>query len=130
MRAVVIPGFHHEPELADVPAPQPGADEVLVRLEAAGMNPFDWKVIDGALRGSVDHRFPLVLGSDGAGEVVETGGDVTRLSVGDRVYGQFLRVSVGAGSFADYATKAATKLARLPDEVPYDVAAALPTSGV
>jgi len=47
-----------------LPVPVPGPGEILLRIYAAGMNPFDWKVADGALRGAVPHAFPLILGND------------------------------------------------------------------
>lgn len=131
MRAVVIRDFGVEPELADVPAPRPGADEVLVRLHAAGMNPFDWKVIDGALKGVVDHPFPIVMGSDGAGVVEAVGSAVDRFRPGDRVYGQFMKVARGLGSYAELTVAPADgKLAPVPEGLALTVAAALPTASV
>lgn len=131
MRAVVIPGFGAEPELADLPDPEPGAGEVLVRVHAAGVNPFDWKVAEGALRGSVEHAFPLVMGSDGAGVVERVGADVDSFRVGDRVYGQFMKVALGRGSYAELAVAPADgKLALIPDDLSFEVAAALPTASV
>lgn len=130
MKAVVITGFHTTPELADVPSPVPAAGEALVRLHAAGMNPFDWKVIDGALENVVPHRFPLVLGSDGAGVVEAVGAEVTGVEVGDRVCGQFMRVAEGHGSYAERAVAPEGKLARIPDSLPFALAAALPTASV
>ena len=131
MRAVVIPGFGAEPELADVPAPEPGPGDVLVRLHAAGMNPFDWKVSEGALRGVVEHRFPVVMGSDGAGVVAGVGADVTAFRPGDRVFGQFMKVALGVGSYAELTVAPAEgKLALIPDGVSFSLAAALPTATV
>jgi NADPH:quinone reductase-like Zn-dependent oxidoreductase len=131
VRAVVIPGFGVEPEVADLPVPTPGPDEVLVRVHAAGMNPFDWKVIDGALKGVVDHRFPLVMGSDGAGVVEAVGVDVERFRPGDRVYGQFMKVARGLGSYAEFTLAPDTgKLALLPEALSFTVAAALPTASI
>lgn len=131
MRAVVIPGFGAEPELVDLPAPAVGPGDVLVRIHAAGMNPFDWKVAEGALRGVVEHRFPVVMGSDGAGVVEEVGADVDSFRPGDRVFGQFMKVAQGAGSYAELAVAPADgKLARVPDALPFTVAAALPTASV
>jgi NADPH:quinone reductase-like Zn-dependent oxidoreductase len=131
MRAVVIPGFGEEPELVELPVPEPGPGEVLVRVHAAGMNPFDWKVAEGALRGVVEHRFPVVMGSDGAGVVEAIGADVTRFRPGDRVYGQFMKVALGVGSYAELTVAPAEgKLALVPDELPFTVAAALPTASV
>ena len=131
MRAVVIPGFGREPELADVPAPEIGPGDVLVRVRAAGMNPFDWKVADGALKGVVEHAFPVVMGSDGAGVVERVGAEVVRFRPGDRVFGQFMKVALGLGSYAELTVAPADgKLALLPDALSFAVAAALPTAGV
>ncbi|MDA1359032.1 NADP-dependent oxidoreductase [Glycomyces luteolus] len=128
MRAVVVTDFDTEPSLAELPVPEPGPGEVLVRLAAAGVNPFDWKVIEGAMRDSVEHAFPLVLGSDGSG-TVERVGEGVDLEPGDRVFGQFMDLEHGRGSYAEYAVTKASKLARLPAGLPFDVAAALPTAG-
>lgn len=130
MRAVTATDFNTEPVLADLPVPEPGPGEVLVRIETAGVNPFDWKVVDGAMRGAVEHAFPLILGSDGAGVVERIGPDVTGLAEGDRVFGQFMDVERGRGSYAEFALAPAEgKLARLPATLPFDIAAALPTAG-
>lgn len=131
MRAVVIPGFGVDPEVVDLPVPEPGEGEVLVHLHAAGMNPFDWKVIDGALRGVVDHPFPIVMGSDGAGVVERVGPGVDTFRPGDRVYGQFMKVALGRGSYAEWAVAPAEgKLAQMPESLSFEVAAALPTASV
>lgn len=131
MRAVVIPGFHQEPELADLPVPDPAADEVLVRVHAAGMNPFDWKVIDGALEGVVEHPFPIVMGTDGAGVVEKVGSEVASFRPGDRVLGMFMKVARGLGSYAEHTLAPADgKLAVIPDGLSYVEAAALPTASV
>ncbi|HEU5130375.1 MAG TPA: NADP-dependent oxidoreductase [Glycomyces sp.] len=130
MRAVTVTDFNADPETTEIPTPEPGPGEVLVRLEAAGVNPFDWKVVDGALRGAVDHAFPLVLGSDGAGIVERVGPGVTAPAPGDRVFGQFMDVQRGRGSYAEFALAPAEgKLAPLPQQLPFDLAAALPTAG-
>jgi len=128
MRAVVVTDFLTEPGLADLPLPEPGPGEVLVRLAAAGVNPFDWKVIEGAMRDSVHHAFPLVLGSDGAGTVESIGADVADFNPGDRVFGSFMDVKHGRGSYAEYAIAKAAKLAHLPSGIAFDLAAALPTA--
>jgi NADPH:quinone reductase-like Zn-dependent oxidoreductase len=131
MRAVVIRDFGAEPEVADLPTPEHGPDEVLVRVRAAGMNPFDWKVIDGALQGVVEHSFPLVMGSDGAGVVEAVGAEVEGFRPGDRVYGQFMKVGLGRGSYAELAVAPADgKLAPLPEGLSFALAAALPTASV
>jgi NADPH:quinone reductase-like Zn-dependent oxidoreductase len=131
VRAVVLRDFGADPEVTDLPEPDPGRDELVVRLRAAGMNPFDWKVGDGALKGVVDHAFPLVMGSDGAGVVEQVGADVRDLTPGDRVYGQFMKVALGRGSYAERVLAPADgKLARIPEGLSFEVAAALPTASV
>ncbi|MGW2890984.1 NADP-dependent oxidoreductase [Streptomyces griseoruber] len=131
MKAVVVTEFGAQPELVDLPTPEPGPGEILVRIHAAGVNPFDWKVTDGALKDSVQHVFPLVMGSDGAGVVEKAGPGVTRFRPGDRVYGQFMRLPQGQGSYAEYTlAEQDGKIALIPDTLSYTLAAALPTAGV
>ena len=131
MRAVVIKGFGAEPELVETPVPEPGPGELLVRIHAAALNPFDWKVADGALDGVVEHLFPFVMGSDGAGVVVGVGSGVTEFQPGERVYGQFMQLPKGQGSYAEYAlVDAAGKVAAIPDHLSFSLAAALPTATV
>ncbi|MGW5473247.1 NADP-dependent oxidoreductase [Streptomyces chartreusis] len=131
MKAVTITGFGAEPLLTDLPVPEPGPGELLVRLHAAALNPFDWKVADGALKGLVEHGFPLVMGSDGAGVVERIGSGVIHFRPGDTVYGQFMNLAHGRGSYAEYVIAAENgTLARMPDDLPFPVAAALPTASV
>jgi NADPH:quinone reductase-like Zn-dependent oxidoreductase len=131
MRAVVVEEFRAEPELVELRIPEPGPGEMLVRIHAAGLNPFDWKVADGALDGVVDHAFPLVLGSDGAGVVEQVGPDVADFRPGDRVFGQFMRLPHGQGSYADYALVAVDdKVAAIPETLAFNLAAALPTASL
>ncbi|WP_030436318.1 NADP-dependent oxidoreductase [Actinoplanes subtropicus] len=131
MKAVVVTDFATEPTLADLPVPEPGPGQLLVRLHAAAVNPFDWKVADGALKDAVPHAFPLILGSDGAGVVERTGPGVTRLQPGDRVYGQFMHLETGHGSYAEYTVADQNgTIARIPEILPYALAAALPTASV
>ncbi|MFI8185742.1 NADP-dependent oxidoreductase [Actinacidiphila glaucinigra] len=131
MKAVVVTGFAAHPELVDLPTPEPGPGEFLVRIKAAGMNPFDWKVADGALRDAIPHAFPLVMGSDGAGVVEKTGPGVTRFQSGDRVYGQFMRLPRGLGSYAEFTlAEQDGKVSRIPEGLSFALAAALPTASV
>ncbi|WP_412543854.1 NADP-dependent oxidoreductase [Longispora sp. K20-0274] len=126
MRAVAVSEFGATPGVVELPSPEPGPGQVLVRMRAAGLNPFDWKVGEGALDGRVRHRFPLVLGSDGAGEVAGLGAGVTGFAEGDRVFGSFMRLGDGGGSYGEYAVADAAGLARMPDGVAFTDAAALP----
>lgn len=111
--------------------PAAGPDELLVRVEFAGVNPLDWKVADGFYEGSRPHVFPLVLGVDAAGTVEHVGTKVTRFRVGDRVFGQFLHSPVGTGTYAEFTTvPEGIGIARVPAGMTMDEASALPTAGM
>ena len=130
MRAIAIDSFGGIPALVETPEPRPGPNEILVRIHAAGVNPFDWKIADGILRPR-PHVFPLVLGIDGAGIVTRIGPEVTRFHVGDRVAGQFLHDPVGIGTYAEFSTVPETNgIAEIPPGMGFAEAAALPTAGM
>ena len=69
-------------EVSAAPIPKPGPGEVLYKVQAAALNPVDWKI---AAFGFLVEKFPAVLGGDGAGIVEEVGEGVTNLKKGDRV---------------------------------------------
>ncbi|WP_217562210.1 NADP-dependent oxidoreductase [Streptomyces sp. GbtcB6] len=132
MRAVAVRGFGGTPELMDISVPRPAPGEVLVELTAASVNPIDLGIAAGRL--PLPHVTPLVLGVDGAGRVTETGEGVHGLEPGDLVHGQFFRSPLGHGTFAEYAVVTEFPdhgaLQRVPDGVPAEIAAALPTAGM
>jgi NADPH:quinone reductase-like Zn-dependent oxidoreductase len=113
-------------ELADVPRPEPGPTEVLVRLTAAGVNPVDWKV---RARGGFLGEPPFTVGWDVAGVVEELGGGVTRFAPGDRVFGM-PRFPREAAAYAEYATAPSRQLAQIPERLGDVEAAALPLAGL
>ena len=131
MRAAAVREFRGPVEVLDLPIPSAGAAEVAVRIEAAGMNPFDWKIADGALSPRRPHVFPLVLGVDGCGVVEGLGAEVRGFARGERVVGSFLHDPVGIGTFAEHSVvPERNALVRVPPEVPATAAAALPTAGM
>ncbi|MGN2252768.1 NAD(P)-dependent alcohol dehydrogenase [Frateuria sp. GZRe12] len=84
MRAIQLSAFGLDQlQQVDLPAPRPGPNQVLVRMEAASLNFRDWMLVDGQLYRGV--TLPIVPVSDGAGTVVEVGEAVTRFKPGDRV---------------------------------------------
>ncbi|MGC4109798.1 MAG: zinc-dependent alcohol dehydrogenase family protein [Nocardioides sp.] len=126
MKALVLQEFDTDLTLTDVPRPVPGPGEVLVRIEASGVNPLDTKIRTGA----ADHAqvsVPAVLGIDLAGTVVELGpGTDDRFAVGDEVYGMTGGVGPHQGSLAEYAAVDADLLAPKPARLSMVEAAALP----
>lgn len=131
MRAIVIDAFGGPEVLhwAEVPKPEPGPGEALVRVAYAGVNPADWKTREGMLSKYIDCQFPFVLGFDLAGVVEAVGPGVAALKPGDRVFGTS-RLGQGAnGSYAEYTTAYAAMLAPVPDGVALAEAAAMPTAG-
>lgn len=131
MRAVAVKAFKAEPRLVQIPKPEPGEGEVLVKIEYAALNPFDWKAADGALDGVVPHVFPLVMGSDFAGRVDVVGPGDSRFVVGDAVFGQATRPPVGTGTYAEYVTMPQdTAITFVPEGLPLRTAAVLPTAGM
>ena len=130
MRAIAEAEFGGSLALMDLPIPEVGADGVLIRVRAAGVNPFDWKVADGVLKDEREHRFPLILGFDAAGVVERVGADVTELAEGDNVYGYLFKPVVGGGAYAEYVGAPAAIVAKKPESVGFAEAAALPTPGL
>ncbi|OWT72885.1 MULTISPECIES: NAD(P)-dependent alcohol dehydrogenase [unclassified Achromobacter] len=135
----LIPGDTWVLLLGEAAVPRPAADEVLIRLHAAGLNYLDLMVARGRLG---DTAPPFVPGTDGAGEIVEIGECVRGWSLGDRVIagafvdwanglltentGQRIRGVTMPGSLAEYALVPASALVRIPDGMPYVQAATLP----
>src|SRR5215213_7070091 len=126
MQAIAEDEFGGPVTLMNLPIPEIGADEVLIRVRAAGVNPFDWMVADGVLKDEKEHRFPLILGFDAAGVVERVGADVTRLFEGDEVYGYLSKPVMGEGTYAEHVGAAAAIVAKKPEAVGFAEAAALP----
>jgi NADPH:quinone reductase-like Zn-dependent oxidoreductase len=130
MRTIAEETFGGPIALIDLPMPEIGAGEVLIRVRAAGVNPFDWKVADGALEDQMKHRFPLILGFDAAGVIERVGADVTRLAEGDEGYGYLFKPVIGDGTYAEYVGAPEPIVAKKPVTVGFAEAAALPTPGL
>jgi NADPH:quinone reductase-like Zn-dependent oxidoreductase len=130
MRAIAEEKFGGSIALMDLPTPGIGADKVLIRVRAAGVNPFDWKVADGELKDKLEHRFPLILGFDAAGVVERVGAEVTELAEGDEVYGYLFKPVIGGGAYAEYVSAPAAIVAKKPESLRFREAAALPVPGL
>jgi NADPH:quinone reductase-like Zn-dependent oxidoreductase len=112
-------------DVEEVERPSPGMGEVLVRVQAAALNPTDYVVMRGFLRMQSGWRRPkqLVRGFDAAGRIEAIGEGVADLAVGDAVFGSC------RGSFADYALGDAEKIVRKPERLSFEQAAGMSVAG-
>lgn len=113
-------------KLGDVPKPVAGPGEVLIEVYAAGINPVDWKIIEGYLKAFRPLKFPSLLGYDVAGVVAGTAGEVAGFKAGDPVYA---RVST-PGTFSEYAVANIKEIARKPENLDFVNAAAVPLAAL
>jgi len=127
MRAAAIDHFGG-PEVLHtqtLPVPRPKRNEVLIRLDAAGIGVWDPFVREGGLEPG-KRGFPFVIGNDGAGNVVAIGSEVTRVKVGDRVYAY----SMKGGFYAEYVAVSEAHVAPVPAGLKSDEAGALGADGI
>lgn len=116
-------------EVNEVSEPKVSKDQVLVEVYAASINPIDWKVCAGYLQKMMPLQFPVILGGDFSGTVIEVGEGVSDLKTGDDVYGQAGFLNGGSGSFAQFALAPVNKIARKPEKLDHIHASALPLVG-
>ncbi|QES08903.1 NADP-dependent oxidoreductase [Streptomyces venezuelae] len=109
---------------AEMPDPQVGADDVLVKIHAASVNPLDMKIRNGDLKAILPYRLPLVLGNDLAGTVVRVGSSVDRFAVGDEVWARPGKDRIG--TFAELLAVHQDDLAPKPATLTMTEAASLP----
>lgn len=109
-----------------IPLPDPGRGEVLVKVEGAGVGPWDGWIRAG--QGALPEPLPLTLGSDLAGEVVAVGPGVSRPLVGEQIYG--VTNSLFLGAYAEYALASAAMVSRKPASLSYIEAAGVPVVAV
>ncbi len=108
-------------QVTEVEEPHAGPEQIAVRVQAAGVNPIDWKVRSGMLRDALPASFPVVDGREASGVVDEVGAGITGVAVGDEVFG----FAVG-GAAAERAVLDA--FARKPEALSWEAAAGLPVA--
>jgi NADPH:quinone reductase-like Zn-dependent oxidoreductase len=129
MKAVVINAFGGSDviEVRDMPTPTVRPGDVLIRVRAAGVNPVDWKTREGQTRIVVGSRFPKVLGSECAGEVVEAGSLVTKYKKGAEVVAT---TGFRLGAYAEFAAIPEKTVFPKPNSMSFEEAAAIPIAGM
>jgi NADPH:quinone reductase-like Zn-dependent oxidoreductase len=115
---------------SDVPEPKVGPDFVLVRVKAAGVNPVDWKIREGALDGAFQTDFPVIPGWEMAGVVERTGPAVSEFSPGDEVIGYVREDHIGRGTYAELVAAPIRTLGRRSAKLSWAQAAAVPLAGL
>lgn len=132
MKALVYSDFggNDRFELTDREEPHVGPDTLVVRVVAAGVNPVDYKIREGYLRGLLDTRLPAVPGWDVAGVVEKAGLDTPEFAVGDAVLAYARADVVEHGSVAEYMPVPVRAATRKPENLSFEAAAALPLAGL
>jgi NADPH:quinone reductase-like Zn-dependent oxidoreductase len=110
--------------LADLPEPQIGNEDVLVRVHAAGVNLIDSKVRDGEFKLILPYQLPLVLGHDVAGTIVKVGSQVKKFKVGDEIYSRPRDHRIG--TFAEFIAINEADVALKPKNLTMEEAASIP----
>ena len=118
-------------EVKPAPYTPPGESEIVVKNGAIAVNPIDWykQVVGDLLFSHI--KYPFILGSDLAGEVVEVGKGVARFKVGDHVLGHAVGMDARSnrsaeGAFQEYAVVRANLASPIPSSMPYESACVLP----
>jgi NADPH:quinone reductase-like Zn-dependent oxidoreductase len=114
--------------IVDMPRPDVGVNDVLVQVHAAGVNLLDAKISDGEFKIFLPYRFPLVLGNDVAGVVVQVGSRVQRFKPGDEVYARPDKDRIG--TFADFIAMNEADVAIKPTHLTMEEAASIPLVGL
>lgn len=131
MKAIAINGYGDKErlELREFPVPPAGPGEVLIKVEAAGVGVWDAMVRSGAMAAVAPATFPLILGADCAGSIVEVGADTRGFQTGDRVYG-YSFLSPKGGSYAEYVALPGEQVAPVPEGLSIEQAGALAVPGL
>jgi NADPH:quinone reductase-like Zn-dependent oxidoreductase len=130
MRAVRIHqyGGTETLQLEQIDTPEINADDILIQVKAAAINPVDWKIREGYLKDFIPYKLPVTLGWDVAGIVTAVGTSVTDFNVGDEV---FSRPDISRdGSYADFIAVKADEAVLKSAKLDFSQAAALPLAGI
>jgi NADPH:quinone reductase-like Zn-dependent oxidoreductase len=130
MKAMRIHGFDGPEvlQLDDVPLPQPGEDEMLVRIRAASVNPVDYKIRNGTVPWVTREMLPITLGRDLSGTVESAGAGAAAFGQGDAVYAML--GGIDRGSYAEYVLVRPNEAAPKPAPLSHIEAAAVPLAAL
>ncbi len=115
-------------EQTGIPKLQP--DEILVRVNAASVNPVDWKVCDGMLKDKLPMAMPFIPGGDFSGTVAATGSEAAGVTIGMAVFGMTSTPGYRAGAFAQFVAVNANHVAAKPKTLSHEEAAGVPLAAL
>jgi len=130
MKALTFKRYGKSPDIgfADLPRPTLKADELLVQVHAASVNPVDNMIMTGIFKPVLHFQLPATLGSDLAGVVIEVGSDVTRFKPGDAVFANIF--DRGTGAIAEFAVVPESVAVLKPANLDFVQAASIPMVGL
>jgi len=130
MKAIVIDEYGGQEVLQEREVDQPTIQEnqVLLEIHATSINPIDWKVRAGYLQEMLPFEFPVILGWDAAGIIVEKGEKVSNFEIGDRVFTR--PATTNQGTYAEFVAVDENLLAHIPSSMSFEEAAAIPLAGL
>ncbi|MEM7183416.1 MAG: NAD(P)-dependent alcohol dehydrogenase [Spirochaetota bacterium] len=115
-------------EITEVDKPIAKANQVLIEIHSSSVNPIDWKLRNGSMKFLIPLSFPVVLGFDLSGVVVEVGKDVQKFKPGDAVYSRSNTKS--GGTYAEYIALDESVVCHKPSNMPHEEAAAVPLAAL
>lgn len=132
MKAIAIKEFGGIDKLSiiEVPTPKPAPDEILIEVAYTAVNPVDWKIREGYLKNWMPHEFPIILGWDVSGRVAAAGEGAHGFKPGDAIYAYCRKPVVKWGTYAEYVTFDANNVAKMPSNISFAQAAAIPLVGL
>ncbi|WP_112181956.1 NADP-dependent oxidoreductase [Paraliobacillus zengyii] len=130
MKAIVINEYGDKRVLQEEEISKPVIKEnqVLVEVHATSINPIDWKMRAGYLKEMLDFSFPIILGWDVAGTIVEVGSQVQNFKIGDEVFAR--PDTTNEGTYAEFTTVDENLLAKKPKNITFEEAASVPLAGL
>ena len=130
MKAVQIKNYSKNIDtiLCDIPIPEIGAEEVLIKVKAAAVNPLELLIITGSVKLIQDYKMPLTLGNECSGIVEKVGSNVTQFKKGDEVYARLPIKKIGA--FAEYVAVEQHAIAKMPKDCDFITATAIPLTAL
>lgn len=128
MKAAIMNKKNADLEVTDIPIPEIEDDEVLVKVEYAGVNPLDNMIVREEVKLITPYKYPLVMGNEFSGVIEKVGLNAGKFSEGDRVYARMPLDKIGA--FAEYVAISKDAIAKIPEYLTFEQAACVPLTAL